>query len=132
MKHPTLAMLAMTVAVAAGSAQAEETTRVYRQGNSVATITQEGGGSTTTQRTIQGPDGQTIIQHQGGSSAAVTQSSGSDVTRSGPGLDQDGAQILVDVSPEDRQELEDLAFDEDSTVEALVAQAVREFLDRNR
>jgi predicted HicB family RNase H-like nuclease len=132
MTHPTLAMLAMAVALAAGSAQAEESTSVYRQGSSSATITQEGGGSTTTRRTIQGPDSQTIIQRQGGNSAVVRQSSGSGMARSGASGAAGSEQMTVRMSPEARQELEDLAADEDSTVEALVAQAIQEFLDRNR
>ena len=50
-----------------------DTTSTYRQGGSTATITQEGGGSPTVQRTITGPDGQTIIQQQGGSTAVIRQ-----------------------------------------------------------
>ena len=46
MKLHDLAMLAMALAGSAGWAQAEETTRVYRQGNSSATITQSGRGYT--------------------------------------------------------------------------------------
>ena len=131
MKHPYLAMLAMAVAVSAGEAQAEETTHVYRQGNSTATITQSGGGSTMTRRTIDGSDGQTIIQRQGGSRAVVTQSARSDMVPSSPGLDEASMQMMVRMSPEDRQDLEDLASDEDTTVEALVEEAIQEFLDRN-
>ena len=132
MTHPTLTMLAMAVAVTAGAAWAEESTSVYRQGNSSATITQSGGGSTMTHRTISGPDGQTIVQRQGGSSAVVTQSARSDMVPSSPGLDEASMQMMVRMSHEDRQDLEDLASDEDTTVEALVEQAIQEFLDRNR
>ena len=68
MKLHFLALLAMALAIPAGGAAAEETTRVYRQGNSTATITQSGGGSTMVRRTIHGPNSQTIVQQQGGNS----------------------------------------------------------------
>ena len=132
MKLHYIAMLAVAAAVSAGLAQAEETTHVYRQGNSTATITQSGGGSTMTHRTTDGPDGQTIVQSQGGNRAVVTQSARSDMAPSSPGLDEASMQMMVRMSPEDRQNLEELASDEDTTVEALVEEAIREFLDRNR
>ena len=40
-------------------------------------------------------------------------------------------QMMVRMSHEDHQDLEDLASDEDTTVEALVEEAIQEFLDRN-
>ena len=142
MKLHHLAMLAMALAASAGLAQAEETTRVYRQGNSTATITQSGGGSTMTRRTVHGPDGQTIIQRQGGNRAVVTQSSRSDMAHSSPRLDREmseelkddisGVQITVSMTPEEQEELEELALDEDTTVQALVQEAIQDFLDRNR
>ena len=74
MKPHYLAMLAMAVAVSAGAADAGETTQVYRQGNSTATITQSGGGAATvTRRIIHGPNSQTIVQQQGGNSLKITQ-----------------------------------------------------------
>ena len=132
MKQHYLAMLAMAAAVSAGLAHAEETTHVYRQGNSTATITQSGGGSTMVRRTTDGPDGQTIVQRQGGSRAVVTQSARSDMVPSSPGLDEASMQMMVRMNPEDRQDLEDLASDEDTTVEVLVEEAIQEYLDRNR
>ena len=136
MKLHHFAMLALGIAASAGWAQAEETTRVYRQGNSTATITQSGGGSTMTRRTVHGPDSQTIIQKQGGSSAVVRQSvDESDAealagdTVSAPEGDVSRMQIIVSMTPEEQQELEELALDEDTTVQALVEEAIQDFLD---
>ena len=139
MKLHHLAMLAVAVAASAGSAAAEETTRVYRQGNSTATITQSGGGSTMTRRTVHGPDSQTIMQRQGGSSVTVRQSVDEDETKdlagdtvSAPEGDVSRMQIIVSMTPEEQQELEELALDEDTTVQALVEEAIQEFLGRTR
>jgi hypothetical protein len=139
MKLHHFAMLALGITAWAGWAQAEETTRVYRQGNSSATITQSGGGSTMTRRTVHGPDSQTIIQRQGGNSAVVTQSSRGSMARSSPRLDRDmpegleddssGVQITVSMTPEEQEALQQLARDEDTTVEALVEEAIQDFLD---
>ena len=140
MKSHHLAILAMAITASAGLAAAEETTQVYRQGNSTATITQSGGGSTMTRRTVDGPDGQTIIQSQGGNRAVVTQSSRGSMVRSSPRLDRDmseglendigGVQITVSMTPEEQEALQELALDEDTTVQALVEEAIKEFLDR--
>ena len=140
MKSHHLAILAMAITASAGLAAAEETTQVYRQGNSTATITQSGGGSTMTRRTVDGPDGQTIIQSQGGNRAVVTQSSRGSMARSSPRLDRDmseglendigGVQITVSMTPEEQEALQELALDEDTTVQALVEEAIKEFLDR--
>ncbi len=140
MKPQYLAVLAMAVAAAAGLAQAEESTRVYRQGSSTATITQSGGGSSTmVRRTVRGPDSQTIIQRQGGNSVTVRQSVEEDGAAepegdalSAPEDDADGVQIVVSMSPEAQRELRDLALDEDTTVEALVEEAIQDFLDGYR
>ena len=145
MKLHHLAMLAMATAASAGSAQAEETTRVYRQGNSTATITQSGGGSTMTHRTVSGPDSQTIVQSQGGSRAVITQGSGrtmgSGMAHASPSLDREMSedlgddlsrmQVVVSLSPADQQDLEELARDEDTTVQALVEEAIQDYLDRS-
>ena len=140
MKLHHLAMMALGIAASAGWAQAEETTRVYRQGNSTATITQSGGGSSTVRRSTHGPDSQTIIQSQGGNSAVVTQSSRGSMARSSPRLDRDmsegleddlsGVQITVSMTPEEQEALQELARDEDTTVQALIEEAIQEFLDR--
>ena len=134
-----LAMLAVALAASAGLAAAEETTRVYRQGNSTATITQSGGGSTMTRRTVHGPDSQTIIQRQAGSRVTVRQSvdegDAEDLagdTLSAPEGDVSRMQIIVSMTPEEQQELEELALDEDTTVQALVEEAIQDFLDRTR
>ena len=139
MKLHHLAMLALGIAASAGWAQAEETTRAYRQGNSSATITQSGGGSSTVRRTVHGPDSQTIIQKQGGSRAVVTQSSRGSMARSSPRLDRDmserleddisGVQITVSMTPEEQEALQELAREEDTTVQALVEEAIQDFLD---
>ena len=76
MKPTYLAMLAMAIAASAGSADGEESTRVYRQGNSTATITQGGGSSQTLRRVTRGPNSQTVVQQQGGNTAVVTQQGG--------------------------------------------------------
>ena len=140
MKLQHVAMLAMALAASAGLAQAEETTRVYRQGNLTATITQSGGGSTMTHRTVSGPDSQTIVQSQGGNRAAVTQSSRRSMVRSRLGRDRDMSedlgddvsrmQVDVNLSPADQEALRELALDEDTTVQALVEEAIQDFLDR--
>ena len=137
MKSHHLAMLAMAITASAGLAAAEETTQVYRQGNSTATITQSGGGSTMTRRTVHGPDSQTIIQKQGGSSVTVRQSvnEGDADDLAGDTLselesDTSLVQITVNMTPEEQQELEELALDEDTTVQALVEEAIQDFLDR--
>ena len=82
MKLHYLAMLAMAVAVSAGAADAGETTQVYRQGNSTATITQDDGGSSTKTRRLirRGPNSQTIVQQQGGNRTTITQSADEDVS----------------------------------------------------
>ena len=79
MKRHHLAMLAVALAASAGLAQAEETTRVYRQGNSTATITQSGDGSSTVRRTIHGPNSQTIVHQQGNNTVITTQSADEEV-----------------------------------------------------
>ena len=139
MKRHHLAMLAVALAASAGLAQAEETTRVYRQGNSTATITQSGDGSSTVRRTIHGPNSQTIVQSQGGSRASVTQRSRGSMARSSPRLDRDMSedvadtigrvQITVSMTPEEQEALQELAREEDTTVQALVEEAIQDFLD---
>jgi hypothetical protein len=144
MKLHSLAMLAMALAIPAGWAQAEETTRVYRQGNSTATITQSGGGSSTViHRTVDGPDSQTIVQSQSGNTAAVTQGSGrtmgTGMARSRLGLDREMSedlagdvsrmQVVVSLGAADQAELRELASEEDTTVEALVEEAIQDLLD---
>src|SRR5688572_16524416 len=141
MKLHHLAMLAMATAASAGSAQAEETTRVYRQGNSSATITQSGGGSTMTHRKVSGPDSQTIVQSQGGNRATITQSSRTDMAHASPSLDREMSedlgdeisrmQVVVSLSPADQQDLQELARDQATTVQALVEQAIQDYLDRS-
>jgi hypothetical protein len=76
MKPQYLAMVAVVVAALVGLAKAAESTRVYRQGNSTATITQDDGGSSTTKRRLirRGPNSQTITQEQGGNRATIRQS----------------------------------------------------------
>jgi hypothetical protein len=141
MKLYYVAILALGIAVSAGGlVQAEETTRVYRQGNSSATITQSGGGSTMTRRTVHGPDSQTIILRQDGNSAVVTQSSRGSIAHSSQSLDRDMSedvvddsshvQITVSMTPEEQEALLELARDEDTTVQALIEEAIQEFLDR--
>ena len=144
MKLHHLAMLAMALATSAGLAQAEETTRVYRQGNSSATITQSGGGSTMVRRMVSGPDSQTIVQSQGGNRAVVTQGSGrtmgSGMAHASPSLDGEMSedlgddvsrmQVVVSLSPADQEALQELALDEDTTVQALVEEAIQDYLDR--
>jgi hypothetical protein len=71
MKPTYLAMLAMAIAASAGSADGEESTRVYRQGNSTATITQGGGSSQTLRRVTRGPNSQTVVQQQGSNTASM-------------------------------------------------------------
>ena len=74
MKPHHCAMLGLAAAASAGLAEAGESTRVYRQGNSTATITQSGGGSKTmTRRIIRGPNSQAIVQQQGGNSLKAVQ-----------------------------------------------------------
>ena len=77
MKPHHLAMLATVLAVAgctAGST-ADTSTSVYHQGNSTATITQDGGGSSSMTRRVirRGPNSQTIVQQQGGNSVTIRQ-----------------------------------------------------------
>ena len=76
MKPHYLAMLAMAVAASAGLAEAAESTSVYRQGNSSATITQDDDGSSATTRRLirRGPNSQTITQEQGGNRTTIRQS----------------------------------------------------------
>jgi hypothetical protein len=81
MKPTYLAMLAMAIAASAGSADGEESTRVYRQGNSTATITQGGGSSQTLRRVTRGPNSQAVVQQQGGNTAVVTQQGGATTVR---------------------------------------------------
>jgi hypothetical protein len=142
MKPQYLAMIAMVVAASAGWAQAEESTKVYRQGHSTATITQSGGGSSpTVRRVIRGPNSQTIVQQQGGNRAVITQGSRRSMARSRLGLDREMSedlgddisrvQVIVNMSPADQEELSELALDEDTTVQALVEEAIQDFLDRN-
>ncbi len=117
-------------------------TMMSTQGSSTATITQSGGGSTMTRRTVDGPDGQTIIQSQGGNRAVVTQSSRGSMARSSPRLDRDtseglqddigGAQITVSMTPEEQEALQELARASDTTVQALVEEAIQDFLNRTR
>ena len=76
MKLQYLATAAIAVAVSAGLTQARESTSVFRQGNSTATITQDDGGSSTPTRRLirRGRNSQTIMQQQGGNSVTVRQS----------------------------------------------------------
>ena len=75
MKPQHLATVAMLLAGFAGWAQAAETTSVFRQGNSTATITQDDGGSSTATRRLirRGRNSQTIVQSQGGNSSSIQQ-----------------------------------------------------------
>jgi hypothetical protein len=41
-------------------------------------------------------------------------------------------QVVVSMSPDDQRELWDLALDEDTSVEALVKEAIQDFLDSYR
>ena len=50
MKPKYLAVIAMVIAALVGLAKAGESTSVFRQGNSTATITQDDGGSSTPTR----------------------------------------------------------------------------------
>ena len=69
-----LATVAVAVAASARWAEAGKSTSVFRQGNSTAIVTQEGGSSPTLRRVIRrGPNSQTVIQQQGGNSAVITQ-----------------------------------------------------------
>ena len=62
------------------------------------------------------------------------------MARSSPRLDRDmsegleddisGVQITVSMTPEEQKALQELALDEDTTVQALVEEAIQEFLDR--
>ena len=80
--HHFAATLALVLAASAGSAGAQETTRVFRQGGSTATITQDGPGSATVRRSVTGPSGQTIVmRQQGGGSAAIVQGGAGAVPR---------------------------------------------------
>jgi hypothetical protein len=76
MKPQYLATVAMVIAALVGLAKAGESTSVFRQGNSTATITQDDGGSSTPTRRVirRGRNSQTIIQQQGGNSVTVRQS----------------------------------------------------------
>ena len=76
MKPQHLATVAMLLAAFAGWAQAAETTSVFRQGNSTATITQDDGGSSAPTRRLirRGRNSQTIVQQQGGNRVSVQQS----------------------------------------------------------
>ena len=76
MKRYYLATLALVIAVLVGLAKAGETTNVFRQGNSTATITQDDGGSSKPSRRLirRGRNSQTIMQQQGGNSVTVHQS----------------------------------------------------------
>ena len=49
------------------------------------------------------------------------------------GLEEDISQVQITVSmtPEEQEELQELALDEDSSVQALVEEAIQDFLDRN-
>ena len=148
MKPRHLALLALGLTALVGLAKATETTRVYRQGGSSATITQDGGGSTMVRRTVRGPNRQTNVQQQGGNRAVITQRSrtdmGSDIGSSmagfDPGLGEDGpeamaggdvgrVQVTIALSPEDEAELRRLALDEDTSVQALVEEAIQDYLD---
>ena len=141
MKPRHLALLALGLTALVGLAKATETTRVYRQGGSSATITQDGGGSTMVRRTVRGPSSQTIVQQQGGNRATITQDSGRSTTvtqslaESGPeamaGGDVGRVQVTIALSPEDEAELRRLALDEDTSVQALVEEAIQDYLDRS-
>jgi hypothetical protein len=74
--HYYAGALGMVLTAFAGGAQAAETTSVFRQGNSTATVTQDDGGSSATTRRVirRGPNSQTIVQSQGGNSLSIQQS----------------------------------------------------------
>jgi hypothetical protein len=133
MKPHYIAVLATVAAALAGLAEAAESTRVYRQGNSTATISQEGGGSSTSRRVTHGPNSQTIVQKQGSNSAKITQETTRGETRHSRVFksesDVSRVQILVSMDAEEREELRELALEEDTTVEALVEEAIQDFLD---
>ena len=139
MKLHHFAMLALGIAASAGWAQAEETTRVYRQGNSSATITQSGGGSTMTRRTVHGPDSQTIMQRQGGGRAVVRQSVDEDEAGDPEGDAVSEAagsvgrvQVVVSLSAAEQEDLRELALEEETSVQALVEAAIQDLLDGAR
>ena len=100
--------------------------------DSTATITQGDGGSFI-RRVFRSDDGQTIVQRHGGSTAVITQTSpkGKARRQSVVVSDEAGADMLAGVSPELQRELQELARDEGTTVQALVEEAVQEYLDHN-
>jgi hypothetical protein len=140
MKLHHFAMLALGITAWAGWAQAEETTRVYRQGNSSATITQSGGGSSSViRRTIDGPDSQTIMQRQGGGRAVVRQSVDEDEAGDPEGDAVSEAagsvgrvQVVVSLSAAEQEDLRELALEEETSVQALVEAAIQDLLDGAR
>jgi len=138
MKPHYIAVLATVAAALAGLAEAAKSTRVYRQGNSTATISQEGGGSTSTRRVTRGPNSQTIVQKQGGNSATITQETTRGETRhrrqTRDFMDdpEDGVsrvEIVVSMTSQEQKELQELARDENTTVRALVREAIQNYLD---
>ena len=113
-------MLGLVLAASAASVAAADST---------ATITQSDGTSVV-RRVFRSPDSQTIVQQHGGSRAVITQRSSRRQAR--PVVDADGPDLRVALAPEDRRELQALAREEGTSVEALVEEAVQDFLDRNR
>ncbi len=108
------------------------TTAPLAVADSTATITQGGGGSFV-RKVFRSPDSQTIVQKDGGNSVVITQrSSRGKAHRNSVVMSDDmSMDTLVSVSPELQQELEELAMDEGTTVQALVEAAIQDYLDRN-
>lgn len=134
--HTRAGLLGLALAASAGLADAGETTSVFRQGNSTATITQDGEGSTTRRVIRRGADSQTIIQSQGGNSARITQSSGRSKVQRARASEPEGrlgrlgrAEIVVTLSASDQADLRALAREEDTSVQALVEEAIQDLLD---
>lgn len=114
--------LGIAIAAATGSLAGAEST---------ATITQSDGTSVI-RRVFRSPDSQTIVQQHGGNRAIVTQGWSGGKARYERALNKGGSDMLVRIAPEDRKELQELARDEGTTVQALVEEAIQDFLDRNR
>ena len=116
-------LLGVAIAVASGS---------LAVAGSTATITQGDGDGSVIRRVFRSQDGQTIFRQQGGNRAFITQGSSRDHARDERVLDEAGMEMLVRLAPADREALLELAMDEGTSVEALVEEAIRDFLDRNR
>ena len=114
-------MLGLVLAASAASVAAADST---------ATITQSDGTSVV-RRVFRSPDSQTIVQQHGGSRAVITQRSSRRQARLGRAVEMSDT-MLVELAPEDQRALQALAREEGTSVEALVEEAVQDFLNRNR